>query len=388
MDASSQPEITPELLEANPILAIALTLFSFLFLLAAAGSLTSWILLGVAAWKRKPILPVANWSPKPWGLVDLVIGFISLVVCQVLLTTIAAPVLGVDLKALSGEGDQLPLTLSAVISASYLCAVGVITAWLLFRFQSNLQEIGWGLKRLPRLLVVGLVGGLAFLPILFGLNALVVLVSETEYNHPILDSMKADGTPVSFLLASFSAAVAAPIAEEFLFRGLLQGWLQSLPRVTLSWALIGRTIERGSLISNSQGSTELPTSSTSSTSPASEIGQRVEVSSTGDEFQVHENSESNPFAAPVNSEPLPEANRSASHVPPIWPSVVAGTLFGLAHWGYGLSFIPLIFLGIFLGMLYRATQSIWPCIVVHFMLNASSMVALGVNILIQKAVQS
>ena len=72
-------------------------------------------------------------------------------------------------------------------------------------------------------------------------------------------------------------------------------------------------------------------------------------------------------------------------VPPLWPSLVTGTLFGLAHFGYGLSFIPLIVLGILLGLLYRATHSIWPSLVVHVMLNGSSMTALGVAILIEQA---
>ena len=64
---------------------------------------------------------------------------------------------------------------------------------------------------------------------------------------------------------------------------------------------------------------------------------------------------------------------------------MTGILFGLAHWGYGLSFIPLIVLGIVLGMLYRATHSIWPCFLVHFALNSTSMLGLGLSILLERA---
>ncbi len=70
-------------------------------------------------------------------------------------------------------------------------------------------------------------------------------------------------------------------------------------------------------------------------------------------------------------------------LPPLWPALVTGVLFGLAHLGYGLSFIPLIVLGIILGLLYRATHSIWPSLMVHFILNSSSMIALGIGILIE-----
>ena len=90
-----------------------------------------------------------------------------------------------------------------------------------------------------------------------------------------------------------------------------------------------------------------------------------------------DSSELQPVGAPV-----------ADLVPPVWPSVVTGILFGLAHWGYGLSFIPLIVLGIVLGLVYRATHSIWPCILIHAMLNGTSMLALGATILIQRATGS
>lgn len=382
MDPSSQPELTPELLEANPGLAIALSLFSLVLFAAIAGTLTCWTLLGMSWFKGKTILPVKSWSPRPWGLADICIGVILMVVSQILLTAIAAPMLGIDMKALATEAQaegnaQVPLTLAAVISASYLVAVVLITMWILLRFQSNLQETGWSIQRLPKLALVGLVGGLAFLPFLFGLNAIVAITSEAEYNHPILDAMKADGTPVSYLLALFSAVLVAPIAEEFLFRGFLQGWLQSLPNVSLPWALIGR-VGPSPAVALSNAIVE------ANGIPAGEIGggSAITPSDSGTSSQ-------NPFAT-SEAESAHETSGvavepSTGVVPAIWPSIVAGTLFGFAHWGYGLSFIPLIALGIFLGLLYRATQSLWPCIIVHFMLNASSMAALGLGVLIEKA---
>jgi membrane protease YdiL (CAAX protease family) len=72
-------------------------------------------------------------------------------------------------------------------------------------------------------------------------------------------------------------------------------------------------------------------------------------------------------------------------IPPWWPAVVTGILFGLAHISYGMSFIPLSFLGILLGFVYRQTHSIWPCILIHMMLNTLSMLMLGVLILVQQS---
>jgi hypothetical protein len=72
-------------------------------------------------------------------------------------------------------------------------------------------------------------------------------------------------------------------------------------------------------------------------------------------------------------------------IPPIWPSVITGILFGLMHIGYGMSFIPLSALGVFLGLIYRQTHSVWPCIIIHMMLNGFSMLMLAQLILLKNA---
>ena len=46
------------------------------------------------------------------------------------------------------------------------------------------------------------------------------------------------------------------------------------------------------------------------------------------------------------------------------------------HLGSGPDVIPLFFLALGLGYLYRQTHSIWPGFIVHTLLNAWSMVAL------------
>lgn len=46
------------------------------------------------------------------------------------------------------------------------------------------------------------------------------------YNHPIIDFLQADKSAWSVGLVIGAAVVAAPIAEEFFFRRILQGWLE------------------------------------------------------------------------------------------------------------------------------------------------------------------
>jgi len=54
------------------------------------------------------------------------------------------------------------------------------------------------------------------------LNAIV------PYDHPILDLLSKCRTPATLAAVWLSAVVAAPIGEEIFFRGVLQGWCESL----------------------------------------------------------------------------------------------------------------------------------------------------------------
>ncbi len=46
------------------------------------------------------------------------------------------------------------------------------------------------------------------------------------YHHPILDFLTAQRGPAALALTAVSAVIVAPLAEEFFFRGMLQGWFQ------------------------------------------------------------------------------------------------------------------------------------------------------------------
>lgn len=387
MAPNNPPEVTPEMLEQNPLLAICLLLFAMLFLALLAGAIASWCWLGYRLWSRQPWLKVAPWSPRVWGFADVIVTLVMLVSLQVLLTNVGVRVLGLDVEALRDGAEEPPLSLVALGSTSYLCTMAAMTLWIMLRFQVWGSHVGFTMQKTLKLIFVGLVAGLATLPIVYVVSALVAVGFETEYQHPILDAMRQDGSFFSYLLALFAAVLVAPLAEEFLFRVVLQGWLQSIPYSSISAAILGASearrgdpedslffhpaslVSRDGIVLESQNAVPTELSAT----PRPEL-------------------ENSPYRPPTNIDWPAEtgAGEVASGskpevVPPIWPSVVTGVLFGLAHWGYGLSFVPLILLGIILGLLYRATHSIWPCVVVHFMLNASSMIALGLNVLLEQA---
>ena len=111
-----------------------------------------------------------------------------------------------------------------------------------------------------------------------------------SYSHPVVDYLQDDRSPTAIGLVLLTAVVAAPIGEEFFFRRLLQGWLET--------HLGGQAI------------------------------------------------------------------------------VVSAVCFGLAHLGHGLGWIPLIGFGLATGYLARQRGTILPCIVVHALFNAVSVILL------------
>jgi hypothetical protein len=59
-----------------------------------------------------------------------------------------------------------------------------------------------------------------------------------------------------------------------------------------------------------------------------------------------------------------------------WPLLVSSGLFAMAHYNHGPDPIPLFFLAVGLGYLYQRTHRVLPCIVVHFLVNATTMMRL------------
>jgi membrane protease YdiL (CAAX protease family) len=55
-------------------------------------------------------------------------------------------------------------------------------------------------------------------------------------------------------------------------------------------------------------------------------------------------------------------------------------VFGLAHFSYGISWVPLILFGLISGRLFQLRRSIVPCIVLHACFNALSMFGLAARV--------
>ena len=385
-ERQNELNFSPEQLQQHPEVALILSLFSGLILALLVGSFIAWIILIGRMRRRETVLGVEPWTPRVWGLLDLVLIAGLIIVGQGISIKLWSASSGIGLGALRDEGD-FPLSAMAAISLSYIGVMLVTVLWLALRYGASLVQVGLVDRKFKSNFWVGLCAALVSLPVVYAIMAIVSTTLSEEYDHPLLDQVGKEGSTTAFLLATFCAVVAAPITEEFIFRVMLQGWLQSIPwsGKNLRWLTGASERERGTelvdehaiplahIVPDSDAGGE---AYSDAVNPYALTPMHLTPVERSEPPIAQSHAQDSHFAAATDAAP-----GMASITPPLWPVFVSGTLFGLAHWGYGLSFIPLIVLGIVLGLLYRAKHSIWPSLVVHFILNLISMLGLGASLL-------
>jgi membrane protease YdiL (CAAX protease family) len=94
-------------------------------------------------------------------------------------------------------------------------------------------ELGLTPRRLGRNLLAGLVAAVVLVPGVYGIQALVVLLTRqlggVTQDHPLTELGRQSLWGVEWVLLVLTAAVAAPVWEELLFRGIIQPWVIDRP---------------------------------------------------------------------------------------------------------------------------------------------------------------
>ena len=131
-----------------------------------------------------------------------------------------------------------------IASSASLVACLIAIGWVVWRTGANYAtDLGLTLAHIQADLRLG---GAAFVmmgPVVYAIQ--MILVSWFPSRHPLTTMFLENPSWSIFLLAGFAAVVVAPLVEEFLFRVLLQGWLDRLARqLTPAWrenALSGKS---------------------------------------------------------------------------------------------------------------------------------------------------
>ncbi|HUY34814.1 MAG TPA: CPBP family intramembrane glutamic endopeptidase [Pirellulales bacterium] len=281
-----------------------------------AANLWLWFLL-VGRWRQgRALVPLEPRRPVPWTGLDVAAVALGYFLVSNIVVALM-PAAGQPMVA-SGEADAATDTTRTPARLMGIAAVNLATLaaaifWIRRRRRAEWADLGFDRSRLSADVRLGLAAfAVVSVPIYAMQAGLTQLTTPSE--HPIVKAWQATSEPGWGLRLSslFSAVLVAPLAEEFLFRVVLQGWLESLEND--SWMQANGPSIAGAAIRST-----------------------------------------------------PTRRRWS-------PVVLSSAIFALIHLPHGV--VPLFFFALALGYLYQQTHRLWPSMVVHLCLNACTMAML------------
>lgn len=314
-----------------------------LAILLVVGSIAIWLFVLSRLMSGRPLLETEPRRPVPWQAIDLLVVLLIYLFTQVTCLQLAARWMQAsDVPVTAVSPQNLAASLLANTVANLLVMLLSIT-YLRLRCGPTVGDLAFLPWRPGTDLPLGLLAFVAAFAPVFAIQALATQL--IPYEHPIQDLLTRIASPRMLLLCVVSAVFAAPLAEEFLFRVLLQGWMESI-------VLRGR------------GEPEPAVPSP----PAATVVDAVTAASIAS---------SNPYQSPAPASHPIEPIRTGVHPRlMVAPIVFSSLAFALVHFSNGPAPIPLFVLALVLGYLYQKTHRIWPSVVVHACLNAWSIAAL------------
>ena len=292
------------------------------------------------------------------------------IVSQGIAGAIVAAITNVKLHELELLSSSQMTLLMFIAGIGQLIAVAIGMGYLWLRYR-DARVIGWYPKFIRADWKLALAAFLIVTPIL--LVAQLLLSMLVEYKHPALEAMVADANVFTVLAVWIAAVISAPIAEEVIFRGWIQNWLQrSMAR---SEDLV-RTIFGGrSAQSNYEQDAAIETVETVLELEANDDEPPASIATKAPTVDP------NPYA-PTHQMPSMGLSKDSSTRAADWIAIVITSLFfAMMHLGQGLAPIPLFGLSILLGYLYQRTGSLMPCIGLHMLNNGYSVFWLTMQIL-------
>jgi hypothetical protein len=208
-------------------------------------------------------------------------------------------------------------------------------------------------------------------PLLAIQAGLQTLVPTSEL-HPFIRMIQEHRDPIQLWPIAWAAVVVAPLVEELMFRALLQGWLER--------AVLHLAVSR-------PASPASPSYPRPVDEPNSPIKDELAADTTA--ARTTESTQVNPWLSPAGArqgmrtsriDPLPlsvDASTVLRNTPWRWlPILVSAAVFAIAHLGHGVAPVSLFFLAIGLGVVYQRTHRLLPCVVVHFLVNLTTVLQL------------
>lgn len=288
-----------------------------------AFPIACWAIYLLLVFQKKNPLKICEQREVPWGVLDVLILVATMWVAK-LIGQIAAmflisaregiPVDKIDSAVAMRNADVL-LPCSVLFSVLQL----VLAILFLKKFhRATAEDLGLSWTFLRRDICIGFVVSVMVIPLVLLVNIVIHLFLQETYNHQVMVLVRH-----SMIFAGLSTVVVAPLVEEFHFRVFLQGWMQRI---------FGMDTTKKMRVIQGDVRTEKM------------VAQKLV--------------------------------RGKSKNVPVWPIFLCSLIFAAMHAGQGAAPYALFVFAVFLGLLYRQTHSVVPCIVVHIVLNLWSFVAL------------
>lgn len=341
-DGANDVKVTIGLLVVN---SIVLGIFAL--------GITNWIRALVGMGRGKPMVPWEPRRPVPWGFFDLLIAM-ALVIGAAIISAKAFQVIGwlpARFDVAKATPHQTALLLLADGGSRLL--VMPLLLWLIaWRTGAKLSDFGIVPGKFWYDVKLGVGAFTMLIPLVFIIQA--ILTRYQKYEHELLNVLHAMPGWLWVVGMVFVAGISAPIAEEILFRLLLQGWTEKF------FGFRGPTHE---LVLGAMRGKHVAL-------PAEGV---VEVADAPEETSLVPTDAEAPFAPAVlapnelayDEETVPPELRRGG-----WIAIgISSVIFALLHWSNGPAWVALTVLAIGMGYLYQRTHRIVPSLVVHAMLN-------------------
>jgi len=333
--------------------------------LLAAGSLAMWLLAVRRLRAGEPLVPPEPRRPVPWGGIEvllIVLGYLF-----------ASGLAAIYFVVPVGEGATVSVVSSlsvAITGLASLLVVGAAVMLLRRAAGSTWRDLGLSGQHLLPDVRLGLAAGLAITAPVYAIQSIFTTLFKFESEHPLIEMVERGQDVTIFAVAVFLAVGVAPLAEEFLFRVLLQGWLEA--RQTRGMAERQLNAEMLGNIAAKVENAESP--------------QLVSV----DPDNPYAAPPAIPLSLPNSAVPTPTPSAAtldaqidvvAGQLVPGWaPLVTSAVIFALLHATQGPDPIALLPLALVLGYLYRQTHRLMPSLVAHAFLNGTSMLLLWLQL--------
>ncbi len=219
-----------EKLKNHPEILTKISLFFLLIFALGILLNVSWIGKYL---RHEPLFPKTFIpGPCPWGVKDIVTGFIFLFFAE-------AFILFVEILAGLFFGNVLPDKELLIMLNSLIrdLMVALFVLWLIGScFKVRFREIGLSWKNLSQNIVIGLVGYLAIVPVLFLTLFLVGVITQFfSYEpppQPVVQIYMQTSSKDALTFFTLFVAVLGPIFEEIFFRGFTYSALRTRFGVT------------------------------------------------------------------------------------------------------------------------------------------------------------